>query len=463
MINFVRRTNSDSPSERQPPQQDHLQVQQGDEIRLIEANQGKRANSLSRRNLEAQTARVSIPRRGRGGFAHGPNPHNRANRGGQHNTFDTDSEHADDTTTTGFSFGPAPSWQAGPGLKSQPVLVEQKQAQESDEEEEHLNKNEDFTRTDEPHIIPDQASIVTQAHPDMFGNGESYPPTTAGEQESDDLPQNGLGNCEGDGRRTDVILPHHRPNSVQKPIETNAEPLAGIFKPQQQQPQQQHRPVQQERKGPTKVTLQQRHVRDVNEARQLNYEGNHALQAQAPANFTKSRSHSPAAPAALPAAATPADIEGETLDVFLEKHDYSAEDIPRMTYEALQNQSFDFDPAGNEFVFPDDVKDQSLSFKLQHVKSGTAAEKAKFCNSLSIDEWEEAGDWFLEQFQGLVDRFREARRNKRRAAAELENEIYRRHKQIEAKKRKLDEALGEMKASGGAVLSGTPRPSKRKA
>ena len=84
-------------------------------------------------------------------------------------------------------------------------------------------------------------------------------------------------------------------------------------------------------------------------------------------------------------------------------------------------------------------------------------DQAKFFASLTIDDWEQAGDWFLDRFGDVMKRLKEARREKREAAKRFEDEVEHRHDVISKKRKLTDDALSEMKTSGALVLQGTPR------
>ncbi|KAJ4294770.1 hypothetical protein N0V88_005004 [Collariella sp. IMI 366227] len=75
--------------------------------------------------------------------------------------------------------------------------------------------------------------------------------------------------------------------------------------------------------------------------------------------------------------------------------DYNDAELHAMSFSDLRTQPFDFDPC----------------YQLA------------FCGQLSLDEWDEAGDWFLAQFGDVVARLRKARRAKRQMVQRFEGEV----------------------------------------
>lgn len=141
--------------------------------------------------------------------------------------------------------------------------------------------------------------------------------------------------------------------------------------------------------------------------------------------------------------------------------DYDPPDLYKMEYAHLKAESFDIDPSAAEFRFPDNVPINDLPQKLECVAKLNEHDQAEFFASLSIDAWEEAGDWFLQRFGDLTKRLKETRREKRKAVEALEGEIQDRHNAVSKKQRMTLAAMGEMKESGGKVLQGTPKKTRK--
>lgn len=137
--------------------------------------------------------------------------------------------------------------------------------------------------------------------------------------------------------------------------------------------------------------------------------------------------------------------------------DYDYEALVQKPYSDLHEELFDHDPTQPTPVLPDDLVNSSLEQRIEHVQNLDPAQQQDFFASLTMSEWEEAGDWFLDQFGAILKNMKAARKEKRRIAAEFEEEVFRRNKQVARKKRGIDEALEGMKMSGMGVLSGTPK------
>ncbi|CAK4032009.1 Hypothetical predicted protein [Lecanosticta acicola] len=141
--------------------------------------------------------------------------------------------------------------------------------------------------------------------------------------------------------------------------------------------------------------------------------------------------------------------------------DYEPPQLFDMGYQDLRAQSFDVDPNAAEIAFCDEYKDAPLPEKLKMLMTLSHEDKSRFFQSLGIDEWEEAGDWFLQRFAETTNKFRAGRQEKRKAVQELEEEISERHNSVSKKRKMTEDALGEMKESGGKVLQGTPKKSRK--
>lgn len=141
--------------------------------------------------------------------------------------------------------------------------------------------------------------------------------------------------------------------------------------------------------------------------------------------------------------------------------DYELQRLSEMQFGELQAQPFDFDPSARQLEFSEGHENDTFQEKLQMVTRSSRQDKIDFFTSMSMEDWEEAGDWFLERFGDIAKKFKAARQEKRKATQELEKEVAVRHEAV-AKKRKLTEdALGEMRESGGRVLSATPKKMRK--
>lgn len=158
-----------------------------------------------------------------------------------------------------------------------------------------------------------------------------------------------------------------------------------------------------------------------------------------------------------PVAETPNDTKQQEFSL-----DYDHDTLIKMNYDDLRNQSLDEDPRIDHKavskLFPANTS-TDLAERMKAAKRFEERDQATFFDSLTLDEWEKGGDWFLEQFGSILGRMRQARRHKREVAAEFEAEVHKRHDAVESKKRCIQEALKSMRSSGENVL---PTPKKRR-
>ncbi|KAF2623737.1 hypothetical protein BU25DRAFT_173716 [Macroventuria anomochaeta] len=141
--------------------------------------------------------------------------------------------------------------------------------------------------------------------------------------------------------------------------------------------------------------------------------------------------------------------------------DYNPDVLFKMDYDQLRDESFDRNPHEADPVLPEDMRDKSLDERLlfaQH-KLDPAAQ-FEFFSALPTNEWEDAGDWFLDQFSAIIKRTREARQKKRKAARDFEQQIEERHKHVAKKQRLVEGAMAKMKAQGEGLVPKSPRASK---
>lgn len=141
--------------------------------------------------------------------------------------------------------------------------------------------------------------------------------------------------------------------------------------------------------------------------------------------------------------------------------DYDQEQLYALSYDALRNEDFDKDPRAGPPALTDDMLQKPLVERLQFVqKKFDADRQSEFFHSLPTSEWEDAGDWFLDQFQSIIQRTKEARQNKRKLAQEFEQEVEKRYKHVSKKQLQVKEALDKMKLQGESLVPRSPRASK---
>ena len=136
----------------------------------------------------------------------------------------------------------------------------------------------------------------------------------------------------------------------------------------------------------------------------------------------------------------------------------------------LQDESFDVFPSLSTLISTHNLPDSSLPLidRLRtiystpvpqtansaptHPSSDRKARAGAFFASLSIDQYEEAGDLMLDEFRDLMDRWRQARREKRRVARNLEELVGKREEWVRKKRGVLEGEMGRLRGAGVAVV-----------
>ena len=141
--------------------------------------------------------------------------------------------------------------------------------------------------------------------------------------------------------------------------------------------------------------------------------------------------------------------------------DYDLPALYEKSYNELKAEDFDTVPRGQPQVLSDDMVQKPLEKRLTHVRARLdASDQIKFFRTLKTSEWEEAGDWFLEQFSSIIMRTKEARQKKRKLASDFEDEIEKRYRHVAKRQQHVKGALDKMKAQGEGLVPKSPRPSK---
>ncbi|KAF3037626.1 hypothetical protein E8E12_004163 [Didymella heteroderae] len=158
----------------------------------------------------------------------------------------------------------------------------------------------------------------------------------------------------------------------------------------------------------------------------------------------------------------PAAVDPSTVEELPEHAgDYEPEVLHAMKYEELRDESFDKDPRENEPVLPEGMCEKPLDERLQFAQQELdPSHQARFFSTLPTAEWEEAGDWFLDQFSAIIMRTRAARQKKRKEAQNFEKDIDKRHQHVAKKQRMVKDALAKMQAQGEGLVPKSPRVSK---
>lgn len=149
-------------------------------------------------------------------------------------------------------------------------------------------------------------------------------------------------------------------------------------------------------------------------------------------------------------APTSTDADQEDTDIAQsDTLDYDLHTLHRMEYKHLREESFDHDPHGEPSSNGSDVP---LSVKLDSLMALSPEEWSRFFYSLNIDKWEEAGDWFIDQYSSKLASLKHLRRQRRTVAEAFEVEIEQRQQAIVNKRIAIRNTMNSMRAHGAQVL-----------
>ncbi|RYP25163.1 hypothetical protein DL765_000044 [Monosporascus sp. GIB2] len=132
--------------------------------------------------------------------------------------------------------------------------------------------------------------------------------------------------------------------------------------------------------------------------------------------------------------------------------DYDDSALAHMSYADLRKQPFDFDPTQAEAQSVGAPPQGTLPEKLDHFLAKDQVIQADFFTKMSVNDWEESGDWFLERFGEIVHKIKEARQSKRATVESFENEIAEREDAVRNKTHGISRRLAELKSEGEDLM-----------
>ena len=142
--------------------------------------------------------------------------------------------------------------------------------------------------------------------------------------------------------------------------------------------------------------------------------------------------------------------------------DYTPKELSGMSYKLLNSESFDHNPKLSPGAIPSDITKASLPEKLKYTynlkdREDSEVHRSVVFASLTIEQYEETGDLIIEQFSSILGRYKDARREKRKTARELEKEIARREEQVRNKTTAVEQDLVRLKRGAEDVVRGRGR------
>lgn len=134
--------------------------------------------------------------------------------------------------------------------------------------------------------------------------------------------------------------------------------------------------------------------------------------------------------------------------------DYDEEALRKMNFAELQNEPFDHDPTRQVITSPAKPPADNLDDRLEFYRSKDEDAQAQLFTQMSVREWDESGDWFLEGFSSIVTRMKEARQAKRKIVEQYEKEVSEREEEVRRNKAAIDRKLSKLKHDSSAMLKG---------
>lgn len=143
--------------------------------------------------------------------------------------------------------------------------------------------------------------------------------------------------------------------------------------------------------------------------------------------------------------------------------DYDHAELSQKTYEELQDESFDFDPQARPLGVDDGDNHSGLTLeeRLESARKMPDEQQSALIQALSITEWEEAGQWFMDQFAVLNTRSIQCRQEMRALAQSQEAVVARRFSAVEEEDNQLRRTIDNMEASGRAFIAAATHKRKR--
>lgn len=137
--------------------------------------------------------------------------------------------------------------------------------------------------------------------------------------------------------------------------------------------------------------------------------------------------------------------------------DYNDETLKKMAYADLEKEPWEKSDYKKSFQLVKPLRDtSSLKEKLDHYTFKEVGQDAQvaFFTQLSLEEWEEGGDWFVDKFTEMMTEMKKKRMEKKQIAKKYEDEISAREKLVRGKSDHLDREFKDMRTGGEGILRG---------
>ncbi|KAL6698008.1 extracellular mutant protein 11 domain-containing protein [Trichoderma pleuroticola] len=141
--------------------------------------------------------------------------------------------------------------------------------------------------------------------------------------------------------------------------------------------------------------------------------------------------------------------------------DYDDMALSSMAYADLDKEPFDFDPSKATTQAGSGAPAGTVEARVAKIEQGmrqSEKEQRHMFANMDFDDWEEAGDWFAEQFSEIMHKMRVVRRNKRKVMREFEDEAASREEAVREQTVAIDKKLNRMLQEGQRLM--TPNDAK---
>ncbi|KAH7314110.1 extracellular mutant protein 11-domain-containing protein [Rhexocercosporidium sp. MPI-PUGE-AT-0058] len=135
--------------------------------------------------------------------------------------------------------------------------------------------------------------------------------------------------------------------------------------------------------------------------------------------------------------------------------DYSTEELKRMTYSDLKSESWDMVPHAKPFKLPDELQGRKVTLEKKmayYIKMDQDKVQYPFYESLTTEEWDQAGDIFIDKLGELMKKLKAKKKEKREVAEQFEEEINQRQRAVQVEAGKIDQRLDGMAITGQSLL-----------
>lgn len=136
--------------------------------------------------------------------------------------------------------------------------------------------------------------------------------------------------------------------------------------------------------------------------------------------------------------------------------DYNSTDIKRLVYNNVAKESFDYSPIQQSSIIPADLVNDVPGL-LEHFRHQESENKVQLFEQMKLEQWEDAGDWFLAQFANCVKKMQENRTARRELSRTFEDAIAARMDRIERFGAALNEDKNFLRQKVDEALKGTPQ------